>query len=60
MNIYSRFINSQYEHDNDKEIYNKAKLIIKQCSKIEKNVFGLRDLIQNLLNEIGGIDEQES
>ena len=57
-NIYSRFIHSPYSHPNDKTIYKKAMAIITKCSKLEKSIISLKDLVQSLLNEMGNVNEE--
>ena len=59
MNVYSRFIGSKFEGKSDKKAYDKAKLVMLQCNTLSEMINGLKELVTDLLNTIGEINEKE-
>jgi len=57
MNLYSQYINMKSEQNNYKNVYDKSKSVMIQCNKIDKMIVQLKNNIQDLLNELGGIYE---
>jgi hypothetical protein len=52
MNIYSKIIGTDLEGPNDKEIWDKANKVLKNCNKVEKDILKYSGLIQDLLTEV--------